>query len=47
MSVAPQVMMRMDGVVVAHPSDPNRTMIGPVDWEVRSGECWVVSGFQG
>lgn len=40
-------VIEMKGVVVAHPRTPRLPLIQGVDWEVESGDCWVVAGLQG
>jgi phospholipid/cholesterol/gamma-HCH transport system ATP-binding protein len=37
----------MHGVTVTHPRTPSVPLLTGVDWEVRAGECWVVTGMQG
>jgi len=40
-------VISMHGVTVSHPRTPKVPLVSGVDWDVRAGECWVVTGAQG
>jgi len=37
----------MSDVTVVHPRSPRLPLVSGINWEVFSGECWVVTGLQG
>ena len=40
-------IISLAGVSLPHPHVPGTTVLSGVDWEVASGECWVIAGLQG
>jgi ABC-type transporter Mla maintaining outer membrane lipid asymmetry ATPase subunit MlaF len=40
-------VISMRGVTVSHPRTPKVPLVSGVEWQVRPGECWVVTGVQG